>query len=129
MIALALVAASGFAPCSTDKDQPEMGTKKAFISAATGSTAGAVNQELTLTVAYNVENKPGVFTKFSETASENTKVTEVETSLDGADCGTTAVTKTTTYKFKSSAARTYNLEFKKSAAEFITQTIVVSSAT
>ena len=129
VIALALVVASGFASCSNENDQPQMATKKAFISAVTGPTAGIVNQELTLIVAYDIENKCGIFNKFSETTTENTKEIGVETILEGTDCGTTAATKTTTYKFKSSVAGTYIFKFKKSATEFITQTIVISSAT
>ena len=80
-------------------------------------------------VAYDVENKCGIFNEFSETTTENTKEIEVETNLECTDFGTTAATKTTTYKFKSSVTGTYVFKFKKSATEFITQTIVISSAT
>lgn len=58
-----------------------MATKNAFISADTGPTAGIVNQELTLIVAYDIENKCGIFYKFSETTIENTKEIQVETKL------------------------------------------------
>jgi hypothetical protein len=90
-----------------------MATKNAFISAVTGPTVGIVNQELTLIVAYDVENRCGIFNKFPETTTENTKEIEVETNLECTDCGTTAVTKTTTYKFKSSVTGTYVFKFKK----------------
>lgn len=58
-----------------------MATKNEFINAVIGPTAGIVNQELTLIVAYDIENKCGIFNKFSETTTENTKEIEVETKL------------------------------------------------
>ncbi|MFV8368771.1 hypothetical protein [Flavobacterium sp. LB2R40] len=128
VIALVLVVASGFASCSNDDDQQVIITKKSFVSAVTGPTTGTVNQELVLSVTFDVENKCSVFNKFIETATDNTKVIEVETKLEGVDCGTIPVSKITTYKFKATAAGTYLFKFKKSATEFITQTIVVSSA-
>jgi hypothetical protein len=58
-----------------------MANKNAFISGDTGPTAGIVNQELTLIVAYDIENKCGIYNKFSETTTEYTKEIEVETEL------------------------------------------------
>jgi hypothetical protein len=128
VIALVVVIASGFASCSADDDQPAIITQKSFVSTVTGPETGTVNQELTLTVNFDVANKCGVFNKFVETTTENTKIIEVETKLEGTDCGTTPVSKTTMYKFKAAAAGTYIFKFKKTETEFITQTIVISTA-
>ena len=128
LIALVLVATTGFTSCSNE-DEPAIITKKAFVSAVNGPAAGAVNEELTLTVSFAVENNCGVFNKFVETPTEaNTKVIEVETVSEGTNCDAVPATKTVPYKFKATAAGTYILKFKKSATEFVTQTIVISSA-
>ncbi|AOZ99208.1 hypothetical protein [Flavobacterium commune] len=127
VVALVLFVSAGFVSCDND-DTPSVETKTAFVSAVTGATTSTVNQEITLEVTYAVENNCGVFNKFIETTAGNTKTIEVQTKYEGSNCGTTAATKKTSYKFKATAAGTYILKFKKTATEFVTQTIVVSSA-
>ncbi len=127
VVALVLFVSAGFVSCDND-DEPVVQTKTAFVTAVTGATTAAVNQEISLEVTYSVENNCGVFNKFIETTTENTKTIEVQTKYEGSNCGTTVATKKTSYKFKSTVAGTFILKFKKSATEFVTQTIVVSSA-
>lgn len=126
-VVLALVVTAGFTSCNNDDETTK--TKKTVVSAVTGPTTGVVNQELTLNVTFAVDNSCGVFSKFIETTTEKTKVIEVETKYEGSNCNASATTKTTTYKFKTTAAGTYIFKFKKSATEFITQTIVITAAT
>lgn len=126
-VALVLVVVAGFASCSKD-DSPAITTKKTVVSIVTGPTTGIVNQELTLNVTFAVDNSCGVFNKFIEATTDKTKVIEVEANYEGSNCDATATTKTTTYKFKATAAGTYIFKFKKSATEFVTQTIVISAA-
>lgn len=128
-IALALFVTAGFVSCNNDDDTPSITTKKTLVSLVTGPTAGTVNQELTLNVTFTVDNSCGAFNKFIETTTDKTTVIEVEAKYEGSNCGTTAATKTTTYKFKATTAGTYILKFKKSATEFVTQTIVITAAT
>lgn len=127
VIALVLLVATGFTSCNKD-DEPQIITNKSFVTTVTGPTTGKVNQELTLTVSFTTVNNCFVFNKFLETATENTKVIEVESKSEGINCGTTPVTKTTSYKFKATAAGTYILKFKKSATEYVIQNIVISLA-
>lgn len=127
MLGLVLFVATGLASCSSD-DAPAIVTKKTVVSAVTGPTTGIVNQELTLNITFAVDNSCGAFNKFIETTADKTKTIEVEAKYEGSNCGTTAATKTTTYKFKSAAAGTYIFKFKKSATEYVTQTIVISTA-
>ncbi len=105
----------------------QLAQKKTVVSVVTGPTTGAVNQELTLTVTFAVDNNCGEFNKFIETTTDKTKIIEVEAKYQGSNCGTTASTKTTPYKFKATAAGTYILKFKKSATEFVTQTIIITA--
>jgi hypothetical protein len=127
VIALVLVVASGFTSCSNDDDEPILVTKKSFISAVAGPTTGRVNQELILTVSFGVDNDCGAFNKFVEITTGNTKEIEVESKYVGTNCNTIPVTKTTPYSFKATTAGTYILKFKKSATEFVTQTIVITT--
>jgi hypothetical protein len=126
-VALVLVVAAGFASCSKD-DTPVVNTKKAMVSIVSGPTTGIINQELTLNVTFTVDNSCGVFNKFIETTTDKTKVIEVEAKYEGVNCGTTPAAKTAPYKFKATAAGTYIFKFKKSATEFVTQTIVITAA-
>jgi hypothetical protein len=127
-IALALFVTTGFASCSKD-DTPAITTKNTVVSIVAGSTTGTVNQELTLNVTFAVDNSCGAFNKFIETTTDKTTVIEVQAKYEGSNCGTTATTKTTTYKFKATTTGTYILKFKKSATEFVIQTIVISATT
>jgi PBP1b-binding outer membrane lipoprotein LpoB len=127
-VAMILFAAVSLTACSNDDDQPQEVTKTSFVSAIAGPTTGIPNQELSFTVSYAVENNCGTFNKFVETTVENTKQIELQSKYEGTGCGTTPVTKTTTYKMKPTAEGTYILKFKKTASEFVTQTIVVKKA-
>jgi hypothetical protein len=64
-------------------------------------------------------------TSISKLQLPTLKPIEVESKYEGTDCGTTPVSKTVVYKFKSTTVGTYNLKFKKTATEFITHTIVI----
>lgn len=128
-IALVLFVSAGFVSCDNDDDTPPITTKKTLVSLVTGPTTGKVNQELTLDVTFAVDNSCGAFNKFIESTTDKTTVIEVEAKYEGSNCGTTAGTKTATYKFKATAVGTYILKFKKSATEFVTQTIEITAAT
>jgi hypothetical protein len=127
-VAMILFVAVSLTSCSKDDDQPQAVTKTSLVSAITGPTTGTPNQELSFTVTYAVENNCGTFNKFIETTNENTKQIEVQSKYEGTSCGSTPATKTTTYKMKPTAEGTYTLKFKKTATEFLTQTIVVKKA-
>lgn len=127
-IALVLFVTIGFVSCNDDDDNSSPITKKSFVSVVTGPTTGTINQELTLTVTFAVDNSCGTFNKYVETTkSETTKEIEVEAKYEGSNCGTTAVTKTGSYKFKAAKVGTYILKFKKSATEFVTQTVEITA--
>ncbi len=128
-IALVLLVTVGFVSCDNDDDKSSTTIKKSFVSLVTGPTTGTVNQELTLTVTFAVDNSCGTFNKYVETTKyETTKEIEVEAKYEGSNCGTTAVTKTESYKFKAAKVGTYILKFKKSATEFVSQTVEITAA-
>lgn len=124
-MALVLFVSTAFTSCSSDDSGDTLTLQKEFVTAVTGPTTGAVNEDITLTVTYAVDNSCGQFNKYVQTVNGNTKTIEVEAKYVGTDCGTTPATKTEPYKFKVIQAGTYVFKFKKSATEFITQTVVV----
>lgn len=128
LVALVLFLTVGLVSCSNDDDAPSVLTKKAFVKAVTGPTTATANQEIALEVTYTVDSKCGLFNKFVETTTANTKTIEVEAKYEGKDCGTASVEKKTSYKFKAATVGTYILKFKKTGTEFITQTVVVGPA-
>lgn len=117
---------TAFTSCSDDDNTSNTVTKSSFVTKAEGPTTANINVEVPVTVTYAVDNKCGSYNRFIETTAANTKTIEVESKYEGSDCGTTPASKTVVYKFKSAAAGTYNLKFKKTATEFTTHTIVVN---
>ena len=125
-VALLVVVSSAFTSCSNDDGgSVDLVLKKSFVTAVAGPETGDLNQELSLNVTFTVDNSCGVFHSFVETTQANTKTVDVQAAYAGKDCGTTPVTKSTVYKFKTATAGTYALKFKKTATEFITHTIVI----
>lgn len=126
---LALVAflSIGMVSCSDDDTTsggPEL--KTAYVTEVTGPETGAVNAELSYTVTYTVDNNCGNFYSMQESTSGTTKTLEVKARYDGSNCNATPVNKSTTYKFKPTAAGAYSLKFKKSATEFVTKNVTVN---
>jgi len=125
-VALVFFIAAGFTSCSDDDTSSlALTTKQSFVSLVTGATTADINQEISLTVTFAVDNSCGSFNKFVETTADKTKTIAVEAKYVGNNCGTTPATKTEPYKFKAATAGTYVLKFKKSATEFVTHNVVV----
>lgn len=125
-MALVLFVSTAFTSCSSDDDSgTTQTTQKEFVTAVTGPTTGTVNQEVTLNVTFAIDNACGQFNKYVQTTNGNTKTIEVEAKYVGNNCGTTPSTKSEPYKFTVTVAGTYVFKFKKSATEFITQTVVI----
>jgi hypothetical protein len=124
--AIVLLVTTAFTSCSLDDNTPNVVTKSSLVTKVEGATTAHINVEVPLTVTFSVDNNCGSYNQFVETIAANTKTIEVESKYEGSDCGTTPASKTVVYKFKSAAAGTYNLKFKKTATEFTTHTIVVN---
>lgn len=124
-VAVLLFTAITFMSCSKDDDN-QTTSKTEFVTEVSGPTTGSINQEILLNVTYAVAGECGVFEKTIETTTGNTKTIEVKVRYGDTDVCTQPTTQTTVYKFKATTAGTYILKFKKSATEFVTQTIVVN---
>lgn len=125
-VAVVLFTAATFMSCSKDDDNNQTISKTESVTQVTGPTTGTVNQEISLNVTYTVDGDCGTFEKTVETTTGNTKTIEVKVKYNKSKVCTQPTTQTMVYKFKVTAAGTYILKFKKSATEFVTQTIVVN---
>lgn len=96
------------------------------VSEVRGPNTANVNEEITLDVAFVVQNSCGGFQKFHQTQTGNDIILTVNAIYEGCDCEDTPELIDTTYKFKALSAGVYNLKFKKTNTEFITHTVTVS---
>ncbi|MEN2488309.1 hypothetical protein AAYQ05_10980 [Flavobacterium sp. B11] len=118
----------GFVSCSSDDDKVEstVKTKTAFVTEIKGPETGKVNEELSYDVTFIVDNACGEFDKISETTIGTDKGLQVIAKY-ASDVCTQQIPdpKKTVYKFKSAEKGTFEIKFKKSETEFLTQKVVI----
>ncbi|MBS7253468.1 hypothetical protein [Flavobacterium branchiicola] len=114
--------------CSNDDDKavaPAKG-KVAFVTEIKGPETGKVNDELSYDVTFLVDNACGEFDKISETTIGSVKGLQVEAKYPSDVCTLQIPDpKKTVYKFKATAKGTFEIKFKKSETEFLTQKVVI----
>ncbi len=117
-----------FVSCSNDDDHAEapVKTKTAFATEIKGAGTGKVNEELSYDVTYTVDNACAEFVKISETTIGSVKGFQVEVKYPSEVCTQQVPEpKKTVYKFKSAVKGTFEIKFKKSETEFLTQKVVI----
>lgn len=118
-----------FVSCNNDDDEvktPNPTAKVAFVSEVKGPATGKVNDELTYEVTFLVDNACGEFDKISEVTIGSVKGLQVEAKYPSEVCTQQVPDpKKTTYKFKSAVKGTFDIKFRKSETEFITQKVVI----
>ncbi len=117
-----------FVSCNNDDDHAEapVKTKTAFVTDIKGPATGKVNDELSYDVTFVVDNACGEFVKISETAIGAVKGFQVEVKYPSEVCTLQIPEpKKTVYKFKSATKGTFEIKFKKSETEFLTQKVVI----
>jgi len=118
----------GFVSCSSDDDKVEstVKTKTAFVTEIKGSATGKVNEELSYDITFVVDNACGEFDKITETTIGSDKGLQVVAKYLSDVCTQQVPDpKKTVYKFKSSAKGTFEIKFRKSETEFLTQKVVI----
>ncbi|PIF70643.1 hypothetical protein [Flavobacterium sp. 2] len=119
---------TAFVSCSNDDDKataPEK-TKVAFATEIKGPETGKVNEELSYDVTYLIDNACGEFVKISETTIGEVKGLQIDVKYPTGVCTLQVPEpKKTVYKFKSTAKGTFEIKFKKSETEFLTQKVVI----
>ncbi|KAF2518021.1 hypothetical protein [Flavobacterium foetidum] len=117
-----------FVSCSNDDDEktPVVTTKAAFVTEIKGPTTGKVNDELSYDVTYVVDNACAEFDKISEVTIGDVKGLQVIAKYPSEVCTQQVPDpKKTVYKFKATAKGTFEIKFKKSETEFLTQKVVI----
>lgn len=118
-----------FASCNNDDDKSPVTetTKNAFATELKGPATGKVNVEISYDVTFVPATACGEFNKFTEATIGSVKGLQVEVKYPSEVCTQQVpAPKTVVYKFKSGTKGTFEIKFKKSATEFITQTVVIS---
>lgn len=119
-----------FVSCSSDDDKEEpvtpVQTKTAFVTEIKGPATGKVNDELSYEVTFVVDNACGEFSKISETTIGTVKGLQIEAKYPSEVCTQQVPDpKKTVYKFKAATKGTFEIKFKKSEKEFLTQKVVI----
>jgi len=119
----------GLVSCSNDDDEkvPATTTKAALVTEVKGPATGKVNDELSYDVTFVVDNACGEFDKISEVTIGAVKGLQVIAKYPTSGVCTQQVPdpKKTVYKFKSATKGTFEIKFKKSETEFVTQKVVI----
>jgi hypothetical protein len=128
-VLVVLFLATAFVSCSNDDDKPstpDSTTKAALVTKIEGPATGKVNVELSYDVTFTVDNACGEFSKISEVTIGAAKGLQVEAKYPSGVCTQQVPDpKKTVYKFKSATKGTFDIKFKKSETEFITQKVVI----
>lgn len=117
-----------FVSCNNDDDHAEapIKTKTAFVTEIKGSATGKVNEELSYDVTYVTDNACAEFVKISDASIGSVKGLQVEVKYTSEVCTMQVPEpKKTVYKFKSASKGTFEIKFKKSETEFLTQKVVI----
>ncbi|GAA3743449.1 MULTISPECIES: hypothetical protein [Flavobacterium] len=117
-----------FVSCSNDDDNktPAPTSKAALVTEIKGPATGKVNDELSYDVTYVVDNACAEFDKISEVTIGSVKGLQVIAKYPSQVCTQQVPEpKKTVYKFKSAAKGTFEIKFKKSETEFLTQKVVI----
>ncbi len=117
-----------FVSCSNDDDNktPAPTEKAALVTKIEGPATGKVNDELSYEVTYVVDNACAEFDKISEVTIGAVKGLQVIAKYPAQVCTQQVPEpKKTVYKFKSAAKGTFEIKFKKSETEFLTQKVVI----
>ena len=118
----------GFVSCSNDDDNntPAPTTKAALVTEIKGPTTGKVNDELSYDVTYVVDNACAEFDKISEVTIGSEKGLQIIAKYPSEVCTQQVPDpKKTVYKFSSKVKGTFEIKFKKSETEFLTQKVVI----
>jgi hypothetical protein len=130
-VLVVLFLATVLVSCSNDKDEdqpiaPEFIIKASLATEVKGPATGKVNEELSYDVTYIVDNACGEFSKISTVTIGTEKGLQVETKYSTGPCTMQVPEpKKTIYKFKATEKGTFEIKFKKSETEFVTQKVVI----
>ncbi|HEU4790243.1 MAG TPA: hypothetical protein VFS71_11195 [Flavobacterium sp.] len=117
-----------FVSCNNDDDEQvnTSKTKVALVTKIEGPTTGKVNVELSYVITYIVDNACAEFVNITETTIDKEIGYQVEVKYPAEVCTQQVPDpKKTLLKFTPTVKGTFELKFKKSETEFVTQKVVI----
>ncbi|KFF04393.1 hypothetical protein [Flavobacterium reichenbachii] len=126
-VLVVLFLAAAFVSCDNDNDDKTDNPiiKPAFVTEIKGPATGKVSDELSYEITFAVDNGCGEFSKISDVTIGAVKGLQVEAAYSSGPCTQAIEYKKTVYKFKSAVKGTFEIKFKKSETEFLTQKVVI----
>ncbi|WP_316634592.1 hypothetical protein [uncultured Flavobacterium sp.] len=128
-VLVVLFSGTALISCSNNDDKVTAPVENTKISLATeikGPAAGKVNDELSYDITYTPDTACGVFNKFAEVTIGAVKGLGVDVKYPSDVCTLqTPQPQKAVYKFKATAKGTFEIKFKKSETEFLTQKVVI----
>jgi hypothetical protein len=127
ILAVALLAVA-FVSCNNDDDEQlnNTQTRAASVTEIKGPATGKVDVELSYDVTFVADNACAEFDNISPTTIGKEKGLQVEVKYTSDVCTMQVpAPKKTVYKIKPTAKGTFELKFKKSETEFVTQKVVI----
>ena len=127
VLAVVLLAVA-FVSCNNDDDEQvnNTETRAASVTEIKGPATGKVNVELSYVITYIVDNACAEFVNITETTIDKENGYQVEVKYPAEVCTMQVPDpKKTVLKFKPTLKGTFELKFKKSETEFVTQKVVI----
>jgi len=116
-----------FTSCPNEKKKDNcVKYETATIAEVTVPDVGKVNEQIEISIKFNIDNGCGKFYKLKETGKENKKHIAVIVKYEGCICTQIAGIETLKYTFTPSSPGIYELKFISSNNSYITKTIQIN---
>ena len=116
-----------FTSCPKEKKKDNcVKYETATIAEVTAPDAGSVNEQIEISIKFNVNNGCGKFYKLKETGTENKKQIAVIVKYEGCICTQIAGIETVKYTFTPTAPGIYEINFISSKNSIITKKIQIN---
>lgn len=98
---------------------------KAPVINVEGQNTGLVNQNIPLTISFNIINGCGQFVNLEQTSNGNTNTISVITKYEGCICTQVFITTQTIYNFIATQPGIYYIKFLQAENTYLTHSIVI----
>ncbi len=115
-----------FSKCRKKEDDACVFYSNAYVSKVSGANTTLVNQQIDLTVTYNLTNGCGQLTGLDETSYNNSRTINLQAKYVGCFCTDNILSGQTVYKFKATQVGVYYLNFTRPDKTNLIDTITVN---
>ena len=116
-----LVIFSALISCNNDDDQDDCWStfETAYVQSVIAPSTGTVGETIAIDVIFSVSNGCGIFNKFEETITGNSRTITVNAEYECRPCTQAIETITVVYSFTPSASGDYELKFESGENQYI----------